>query len=200
MTDFTEDESFKLQWHKGEPPHPWRKDWFLARLKDGGRAVLTALPEEYSHDYKTADETYYTKDWVKAWMQLPDGSYIEYDPTRAFKARVEKLETALRGMVKAVCGETGFANAVRKVTFTAFPWPALDLAEEAAVRALEDSTVMLATALQATYERGKAEAKEHVEYLQRALQEIRDNQFHANDDPSVSDTQDFANRVLRSQP
>ncbi len=58
----------------------------------------------------------------------------------------------------------------------------------------------IAAALQSAHERGKAEAKEHIEYLQRALQEIRDNEFHNNEYPSMSDAEDFADRVLRNQP
>jgi hypothetical protein len=49
---------------------------------------------------------------------------------------VVRLREALGDMVWAVCGETGFATAVRQVSKTAFPWPALDIAEDKARRAL----------------------------------------------------------------
>lgn len=63
-------------WIQGYPDKVYASEWFIAKLKDGTRAVLKALPEEYSHDFKTADETYYTKDWVTKWMQFPDSNYI----------------------------------------------------------------------------------------------------------------------------
>lgn len=62
-------------WTPGEPDKVYRSEWFIAKLKDGTRAVLRALPEEYSHDYKTADDTYYKKDWIVAWAQFPDSDY-----------------------------------------------------------------------------------------------------------------------------
>lgn len=43
-----------------------------------------------------------------------------------------RLEEALAELHHAVCGETGFAAAVRSVSGTPYPWPALDLADEKA--------------------------------------------------------------------
>ena len=68
-----------MVWHEGEPPKPYRDEWFIAILKNGTKSVLRSLPEEYSHDYKTADETYYTKGWVKKWMQFPNSNFIPYE-------------------------------------------------------------------------------------------------------------------------
>ncbi len=62
-------------WNAGYPTDFHGEEWFLARLKDGCIAVLTALPEDWSHDFKTADETYYTKDWVVRWAQFPTSEY-----------------------------------------------------------------------------------------------------------------------------
>jgi len=60
----------------GRPPHGfYESEWFIAKLKNGQFAALKALPEEYSHDYRTNDGTYYTKDWVVGWMQTPDTEY-----------------------------------------------------------------------------------------------------------------------------
>ncbi len=59
---------------------------------------------------------------------LPQG-----DPS---PARELALEEALRNLIHAVCGETGFANAVRQESGHAYPWPALDIAEAEAHRAL----------------------------------------------------------------
>ncbi len=44
---------------------------------------------------------------------------------------------ALESMLRAVCGETGFAAAVRTDAGKAYPWPALDVAEQKARAALE---------------------------------------------------------------
>lgn len=59
-------------------------------------------------------------------------------PEEAVKgaARELALEEALRNLIHAVCGETGFANAVRQESGRAYPWPALDIAEAEALRAL----------------------------------------------------------------
>lgn len=40
-----------------------------------------------------------------------------------------RLRAALEAMLHAVCGETGFASAVRLDSGLAYPWPALDDAE-----------------------------------------------------------------------
>ena len=68
-------------WIKGEPPSPWNTEWFFAKLKNGEYAVLHRLPEEYSYDYKTADETYLKKDNIVAWMQIPDSEFIKPAPS-----------------------------------------------------------------------------------------------------------------------
>jgi hypothetical protein len=61
----------------------------------------------------------------------------EYPPhTLAdLRSAAEALD-ALTALLNAVCGETGFASAVRSDSGLAYPWPALDLAEEAARAAL----------------------------------------------------------------
>jgi hypothetical protein len=46
------------------------------------------------------------------------------------------LAAALQGLLHATCGETGFASAVRGAGAKAYPWPALDIAEEKARAAL----------------------------------------------------------------
>ncbi|WP_439412864.1 hypothetical protein [Enterobacter ludwigii] len=77
---------------EGRPPYGfYASEWFIAKLKDGKYAALKALPEEYSHDYRTNDGTYYTKDWVVGWMQTPDTEYrpnIKTPTTDAFLAEV----------------------------------------------------------------------------------------------------------------
>lgn len=74
-----------------------------------------------------------------------DIEYIRADvaaPTAAapymsgVSAREQALEDALKNLLHAVCGETGFANAVRQVSGLPWPWPSLDIAEAKAIRAL----------------------------------------------------------------
>lgn len=64
-------------WHPGTPPSPWKNEWFIAETTWGDRVVLTALPEEYTYDFKTADETYIKADKIKRWMRFPDSEFVE---------------------------------------------------------------------------------------------------------------------------
>lgn len=66
----------EMEWYEGEPPKPWRSEWFIAETIWGDRVVLTALPEEYTYDYETADGTYIKANNVKRWMQFPDSQFI----------------------------------------------------------------------------------------------------------------------------
>jgi hypothetical protein len=67
-----------VAWHDGFPPHPYDKEWFIAVTKHRDRVVLTALPEEFTYDFKTADETYIKKEEIVKWMQFPDSEFIRY--------------------------------------------------------------------------------------------------------------------------
>lgn len=51
----------------------------------------------------------------------------------------DALREALEDLLHAVCGENGFAQAVRWDSGRIYPWPALDLAEAKAIAALEQS-------------------------------------------------------------
>lgn len=51
-------------------------------------------------------------------------------------AEVLQLREALQALHHAVCGETGFAEAVRLNSGLAYPWPALDISDEMARAAL----------------------------------------------------------------
>jgi len=66
-------------WHEGYPPKPFCDEWFIAKTTGGDCVVLTALPDEYSYDFKTADETYFKKERVKEWAQFPDSEYIPFN-------------------------------------------------------------------------------------------------------------------------
>ena len=66
-------------WHDGYPNKTYSSEWFIAKLKNGEKAVLRALPEEFTYDFKTADDTYFKKDWVVKWAQFPDSNFVPFD-------------------------------------------------------------------------------------------------------------------------
>ena len=68
-------------WHKGHPNHVYGSEWFIAITVWGDKVVLKELPEEYSYDYTTADETYIKRDKIKKWMQFPNSNFIPYCTT-----------------------------------------------------------------------------------------------------------------------
>lgn len=70
----------------GEPPKTYREEWFIARVKGRGFAVLRSLPEEYSYDYTTLDATYFRKDLILEWMQLPNSEFLPNVKTPATDA------------------------------------------------------------------------------------------------------------------
>lgn len=83
-------------WSDGVPPHPFDKEWFIAKLDNGQKVVLKALPEEYSYDFRTADETYFKSFRIKCWMQFPESEYIPYvAPQTDYKAQRDSLLKAL---------------------------------------------------------------------------------------------------------
>ena len=49
----------------------------------------------------------------------------------------DALREALADLLHAVCGETGFAETVRRDSGRIYPWPALDIAEAKAIAALD---------------------------------------------------------------
>lgn len=64
------------EWRDGAPAKPWSEEWFLAQTTFGDVVVLRALPEEYTYDFKTADDTYIKRDRIKRWAHL--ASISEY--------------------------------------------------------------------------------------------------------------------------
>lgn len=84
-------------WLDGEPPHPWREEWFIAETIYGDRVVLRYMGDDMSYQYKTADETYMAAKNIKRWMQFPDGQYI----SAATKA-IAKRDAALQACVEAL--------------------------------------------------------------------------------------------------
>jgi hypothetical protein len=62
-----------------------------------------------------------------------------YDGSTHLLEQHEVLREALVDLLHAVCGEKGFAQAVRWDSGRIYPWPALELAEAKAVAALGQS-------------------------------------------------------------
>ena len=84
-----------LQWNNGEPPKPWRDEWFIAETFFGDRVVLISLPEEWTYDYKTADETYIKADRIKRWMQFPDSQFKPTPPVVEEAVKAERCDGQL---------------------------------------------------------------------------------------------------------
>lgn len=80
-------------WVDGAPKKPWASEWFIAETTYGARVVLIELPEEYSYDFKTVDETYIKRSSIKRWMQFPDSQYLSAaaDMLKAQAAEIERL-------------------------------------------------------------------------------------------------------------
>ncbi len=72
-------QSINCAWNKGIPSKCYGSEWFIACLDNGDRVVLRSLPEEYSYDYTTADETYYKKERIAKWMQFPDSNFVDFN-------------------------------------------------------------------------------------------------------------------------
>lgn len=79
----------------GEPPKIYREEWFIARVKGRGFAVLRSLPEEYSHDYTTLDATYFRKDLILEWMQLPNSEFLPNVKTPATDMFISSLSSEI---------------------------------------------------------------------------------------------------------
>jgi hypothetical protein len=62
-----------------------------------------------------------------------------YDGGTYLLEQHEALREALVDLLHAVCGKTGFAEAVRRDSGRIYPWPALELAEAKALAALGQS-------------------------------------------------------------
>jgi hypothetical protein len=96
-----------LMWESGAPKNKWFDEWFIAKLDNGQKVVLKRLPDEYSYDFKTADETYYKEFRVAKWMPFPESEF--YSPTA--KQLLEALELALVELIeKARIIENEFAG------------------------------------------------------------------------------------------
>ena len=95
--------------------------FWVETIIDDHEAVAKAFARHREYGY---DQGYY------------DGCAHTMD---AWNRRDDALREALADLLHAVCGEKGFAQAVRRDSGRIYPWPALDLAEAKAIAALEKS-------------------------------------------------------------
>lgn len=105
----------------------------IERREADERAALTPAP--------TAQEAVLTEGELdEAWKSGFNAGFGEAKLTDHPPQPSEKVAVALKELLQAVCGETGFAACVRQDSGRAYPWPALDAAEakaQAALRALK---------------------------------------------------------------
>lgn len=100
------------------PAEDWKAIYDMrAKRQPQTDAIKLAIDESRKHGY---DHGYY------------DGSTHPI-------VRHDALREALVDLLHAVCGEKGFAQAVRRDSGRIYPWPALELAEAKALAALEQS-------------------------------------------------------------
>lgn len=89
----TEHAPLRLEWRDGAPPKPWSQEWFIAETTFGDRVCLKALPDEWTYDFKTADDTYIKADKIKRWMQFPDSEFVAPNvPVVAQAVRMPSIE------------------------------------------------------------------------------------------------------------
>jgi hypothetical protein len=118
------------------------------RAEDPPSALAGTIPEiTWSAD----DETHGLIDQLKAKLGVSTTAEVFREALRRASALAgtrpdpaspsrEELIEALSDMLQAVCGETGFAACVRSDSRTAYPWPALDIAEAKARSLLTTSS------------------------------------------------------------
>lgn len=103
----------------------------------GDKACLACFPAATP----TAQEAVLTEGELdEAWKSGFNAGFGEAKLTTNPPQPSEKVAVALKELLQAVCGETGFAACVRQDSGRAYPWPALDAAEakaQAALRALK---------------------------------------------------------------
>jgi hypothetical protein len=83
-------------WIEGCPDKTYSSEWFIAKLVNGDRVVLRALPEGWTYDYKTADETYIKRGLIKSWMQFPDSQFIPYKNITDLESKLSRAVEALK--------------------------------------------------------------------------------------------------------
>lgn len=126
-----------LEWHKSHMPS-WNDDWHTIPT---GYTVRCADENGWKWSGLGAHGHASTADWAKREAQEHHNQRIlsALSASQPAAPRADDLRAALEQMLHAVCGETGFAEAVRRDSGLAYPWPALDIAEERARAALRDA-------------------------------------------------------------
>lgn len=109
------------------------RDWLISLLTIEQEQMLTDYevhPDAWKGDPERTDCTAALADGILEGLAHRRASQAAPAPSDA-------LREALEAMVQAACG---FAEAVRLDSGTAYPWPALDIAEEKARAALSTPT------------------------------------------------------------
>jgi len=98
-----------VAWIEGYPKAHYAEEWFIAKLNDGDRVVLQALPEEFKHDFTTRDGTYFLKESIKSWMQFPDTEFLP-PPQRTWVGLTDEE-------IKTICSENGWDSSWQSLCF-----------------------------------------------------------------------------------
>lgn len=97
-----------------------------------GRAIGAFLADDVSNDFleliPAEIEAFATR--------MKEANAEQAAELAKWKALAETLAGALEQMHRAVCHETGFAEAVRADSGVAYPWEPLDVAADASIKAL----------------------------------------------------------------
>lgn len=98
LDDLIQPEGDAPVWHKGYPKAHRAEEWFIARTIHGDRVVLMALPEDFSYDFTTADQTYMKKENVTHWMPFPDSQYLAPQPSGDVVRELVEALTQIQNM------------------------------------------------------------------------------------------------------
>lgn len=125
-------------------PHPWIK--YVTAPQQPAQSEITQADTAAMESILWVDTIIDDKEAIaKAFACHRDYGYDRgyYDGCAhtmdAWNRRDDVLRDALADLLHAVCGQTGFAETVRRDSGRIYPWPALDLAEAKAIAALDQS-------------------------------------------------------------
>ena len=91
-----------LTWTIGHPTKSYYDEWFLAVLDDGSFVALKRLPDEYSYDFKTRDETYLKAFKIKKWRPKPDSQYLT--PSEFYEKQIKELKEKINELNTYISG------------------------------------------------------------------------------------------------
>lgn len=120
-----------MPWHPGDESGP-HSEYLHEAGQFETRAIyaLASKQDAGSGEAKPLDTPEHRAMFDAGWEWHKEMTPPTADP------HVKALEVALRELLHAACGNNGFAGAVRAHSQTAYPWPALDIAEERALKVL----------------------------------------------------------------